>query len=177
MEEKRRNKMFILETKKLKLIPLDVHNLRYSIKDRQKMERNLGVKITNTELEEPVKTTMRTSLKMVLENKKDYLWFTSWEIVLKKENRIIGGLCFKDCPDQQGRVEIAYGMQDEYRCKGYATEAVKGLINWAFSFNNITEIIAETEKDNLPSHRVLEKVGMEKYQENKKMFWWRINKI
>ena len=29
----------------------------------------------------------------------------------------------------------------------------------------------------LPSHRVLEKVGMEKYQENEKMFWWRINKI
>ncbi len=169
--------MFILETKKLKLIPLDTQNLRWSIDDRRKMERNLGVKITDTELEEPVKTAMRTSLKMVLENKKDYLWFTSWEIVLKKENRIIGGLCFKGCPDEKGRVEIAYGMQDEYRCKGYATEAVRELTNWAFSFNNVTEIIAETEKGNLPSHRVLEKGGMEKYEENEKMFWWRINKI
>jgi len=169
--------MFILETEKLKLIPLDAQNLRWSIKDRQKMERNLGVKITNTELEETVKKAMGISLKKVLENMKDYLWFTSWEIVLKKENRIIGGLCFKGSPDEKGRVEIGYGMQDEYRCKGYATEAVKELMNWTFSFNNITEIIAETEKDNLPSHRVLEKVGMEKYEENKKMFWWRINKI
>ena len=177
MKEKKRNKMFVLETKKLKLIPLDAQNLRWSIEDRRKMERNLGVKITDTELEKPVKTAMRTSLKMVLENKKDYLWFTSWEIVLKKENRIIGGLCFKGCPDEKGRVEIGYGMQDEYRCKGYATEAVKELINWTLSFNNITEIIAETEKDNLPSHRVLGKVGMEKYEENEKMFWRRINKI
>jgi len=40
--------MFILETEKLKLIPLDAHNLRYSIEDRRKMERNLGVKITDT---------------------------------------------------------------------------------------------------------------------------------
>ena len=169
--------MLILETKKLKLISLDAQNLRWSIEDRQKMEKNLEVKITDTELEEPVKKAMRTSLKMVLENKKDYLWFTSWEIVLKKENRIIGGLCFKGCPDEKGRVEIAYGMQDEYRGKGYMTEAVKELINWAFSFNHVTEVIAETEKDNLPSHRVLEKVGMQKYEENEKMFWWKLNKI
>jgi len=169
--------MFILETKKLKLIPLDAQNLRWSIEDRGKMERNLGVKITDTELEEPVKTAMRTSLQKVIENKEDYLWYTNWVIVFKKENKIIGGLCFKGYPDEKGKVEIGYGMQDEYRCKGYATEAVKELINWAFSFNNVTEIIAETEKDNLPSHRVLEKVGMEKYEENEKMFWWRINKI
>ena len=154
--------MFILETERLKLIPLDAQNLRWSIKDRQKMERNLGVKITDVKLEEPVKTAMRTSLRKVLENKKDYLWFTNQEIVLKKENRIIGGLCFKGCPDEKGRVEIGYGMQDKYRCKGYATEAVKESINWAFSFNNVTEIIVETEKDNLPSHRVLEKIGMQK---------------
>jgi len=31
--------------------------------------------------------------------------------------------------------------------------------------------------NDLPSHRVLEKVGMGKYEENEKMFWWRINKI
>ena len=173
----KKNIMFILETNKLKLIPLDAHNLRYSIENRRKMERNLGVKITDTELEEPVKTAMKTSLKMVLENKKDYLWFTSWEIILKKENRIIGGLCFKGCPNEKGRVEIAYGMQDEYRCKGYMTEAVKELINWAFTQEKVLSVIAETEKDNLPSHRVLEKVGMQKYQENEKMFWWKINKI
>jgi ribosomal-protein-alanine N-acetyltransferase len=174
---KRENQRFILETEILKLIPLDVHNLRYSIIDRRKMERNLGVKTTDTELEDAVREAMMTSLKMVLENKKDYLWSTSWEIVLKKENRIIGGLCFKGCPDEKGRVEIGYGMQEKYRGKGYTTEAVKELINWAFSFNSVTEIIAETEKDNLPSHRVLEKVGMEKYEENEKMFWWRIHKI
>ncbi|MBA7585138.1 hypothetical protein ES708_27108 [subsurface metagenome] len=169
--------MFILETNKLKLIPLDAHNLRYSIEDRRKMERNLGVKITDTKLEEPVKEAMRTSLKMVLKNKKDYLWFTNWEIVLKKENRIIGGLCFKGRPDEQGRVEIGFGMQDEHRCKGYTTEAVKELINWAFIQEKVLSVIAETEKDNLPSHRVLEKMEMQKYQENEKMFWWKINKI
>jgi RimJ/RimL family protein N-acetyltransferase len=169
--------MFILETKKLKLIPLNDYNLRLLVKDRRKMERNLGVKINDTELEESEIIALRTSLQKVIENKEDYLWYTNWVIVLKKENRIIGGLCFKGSPDEKGKVEIGYGMQDEYRCKGYTTEAVKELTNWAFSFNNVTEIIAETEKDNLPSHRVLEKAGMEKYEENEKMFWWRINKI
>jgi len=169
--------MFILEAKKLKLIPLDVQNLRYSIEDRRNMERNLGVKITDTELEEPEIIALRTSLQKVIENKEDYLWYTNWVIVLKKENRIIGGLCFKGCPDEKGRVEIGYGIQDKYRCKGYATEAVKELINWAFTQEKVLSVIAETEKDNLPSHRVLEKIGMQKYEENEKMFWWKINKI
>lgn len=57
------------------------------------------------------------------------------------------------------------------------TEVVKELINWAFSFYNVTEVIAETEKANLPSHRVLEKIGMEKYEEKEKMFWWKLNKV
>ncbi len=169
--------MFILENKRLKLIPLDDYNLRLLVKDRQKMERNLGVKINDTELEESEIIALRTSLQKVIENKEDYLWYTNWVIVLKKENKIIGGLCFKGCPDEKGRVEIGYGMQDEYRCKGYMTEAAKELINWAFSFKSVTEIIAETEKDNLPSHRVLEKVGMEKYEKNEKMFWWKLTKI
>ena len=33
------------------------------------------------------------------------------------------------------------------------------------------------DNNNFPSHRVLEKMGMQKYQENEKMFWWKINKI
>jgi len=169
--------MFILETKRLKLIPLDDYNLRLLVKDRQKMERNLGVKINDIELEESEIIALRTSLQKVIENKEDYLWYTNWVIVFKKENKIIGGLCFKGSPDEKGRVEIGYGMQDEYRCKGYTTEAVKELINWAFSFNHVTEIIAETEKDNLPSHRVLEKIGMQKYEENEKMFWWKLTKV
>ncbi len=169
--------MFILETERLKLVPLDLANLRYSIEDRRKMERNLGVKITDTELEEPLKEAMKVSLKAALENRSDFLWYTSWEIVLKEENRIIGGLGFKGGPDGKGRVEIGYGMQEEYRCKGYTTEAVKALIDWAFTQEKVLSVIAETEKDNLPSHRILEKAGMEKYEENEKMFWWKLSKI
>ncbi len=30
---------------------------------------------------------------------------------------------------------------------------------------------------NFPTYRVLEKVGMQKYEENEKMFCWRLNKI
>jgi len=30
---------------------------------------------------------------------------------------------------------------------------------------------------NLTSYRVLEKIEIQKYQENEKMFWWRLNKI
>ena len=44
-------------------------------------------------------------------------------------------------------------MQKKYRNKGYMTKAVKRLIKWAFQFENVTAIIAETDKDNLSSKK------------------------
>jgi RimJ/RimL family protein N-acetyltransferase len=156
------------------MIPLDKDNLRLLIEDRRKMEENLGLVISNVEIEDSVKDAMKSLLQNVTENIEDYLWFTNWVIVLKEENRIIGGLCFKNRPTKNGEVEIGYGIQDEYRCKGYMTEALKRSIKWAFAFDYVSAVIAETEKTNIPSQRVLEKVGMRNYRKTKKMIWWKI---
>jgi ribosomal-protein-alanine N-acetyltransferase len=169
--------LFALESDRLQMIPLYKDNLRLLIEDRQKMEENLGLVISNVENEDSVKDAMKTSLQNVTENTEDYLWFTFWVIVLKEENRIIGGLCFKNRPNNNGEVEIGYGIQEEYRCKGYMTEALKEIIRWAFAFDCVSAVIAETEKTNLPSHRVLEKVGMRNYGKRKKMIWWKIEKM
>jgi RimJ/RimL family protein N-acetyltransferase len=56
------------------------------------------------------------------------------------------------------------------------TEALKNLIHWMFLNPEVKFIIADTLKNNLPSHRVLQKIGMVKYMEDDECYWWRLIK-
>lgn len=137
--------IFELHTERLKIITLDLEALRLKITDSSELERRLCLKITKTlPPEGHLKEAYECMLKGVIENKENYLWYTNWEIVLRKENRIIGGICFKGYPNQNGEVEIGYGIESEYQCKGYTTEAVKALVKWAFECVNTKQIVAET---------------------------------
>lgn len=70
------------------------------------------------------------------------------------------GICgFKGRPDEAGSVEIGYSVLNQYRLKGYATEAVTRLVGWAFSHHNVTEVCAETLPYLQQSIRVMEKNG------------------
>ena len=67
---------------------------------------------------------------------------------------------FKGVPDSNGEVEIGYGIDPQFQRQGYMTEAVKAMIQWAFSepaCRVITAILSAP--DNIASHRVLEKSG------------------
>jgi len=167
----------ILKTKRLTIIPLNEYHLRLLIDDWQKMESNLGVKMTGYKLENEIAIAMKECLQSVIDDSQNYLWHTNWIIILKEENRIIGGACFKGKPDASGNMEIGYGINEKYRNKGYATEAVSRMIKWVLARKNVKTVIAETEKDNIPSWRVLEKNGMKKFKETEKSIWWKFVRI
>ena len=50
-----------------------------------------------------------------------------------------------------GSVEIGYGISEDYCGKGYATEAVNAVVDWAMGQQGITRIDAETDSDNTAS--------------------------
>jgi RimJ/RimL family protein N-acetyltransferase len=73
--------------------------------------------------------------------------------------RVIGTIGFHGPPDDDGRVEIGYRVQPEYRRRGVATETVQALIDWAYREHPITRFRASTAPDNLASRAVLAKFG------------------
>ncbi len=89
-------------------------------------------------------------------------WLT-WYVALGQRRRgrrvIIGNIGFKGRPDPDGTVEIGYAMRPTFQGRGYATEAVHGLVTWAFSQPGVRRVAAETFPDLTPSIRVLEKNG------------------
>ena len=70
---------------------------------------------------------------------------------------MIGDLCFKG-PPVQGEVEIGYGIDEAYRRRGYAAEAVEAAVDWAFSQEGVYFVMAETEPGNIASQDLLKKL-------------------
>jgi [ribosomal protein S5]-alanine N-acetyltransferase len=60
---------------------------------------------------------------------------------------------------ESGTLEIGYSMLSQYQSKGYATEAVKSMLQWALSNFKEDRIIAYTYPHLKASIRVLEKNG------------------
>lgn len=163
------------QTERLRLIPLDAANLRLSIEDPRRLEANLCLEPRGTVPPEEVVQATRQMLDGILRDPVNWLFYTDWSIVLKAQSRIIGGLCFKGTPDDQGRVEIGYGMDPCFQGHGYMTEALGEMVRWAFDQPFVITVVCETDRDNVASHRVLEEVGFASYKETEEHIWWRIS--
>ena len=119
-------------------------------------EREMN-QIIEAEQDAALRKAYREMLQGSLEHPDDWGWYAIWMIV-RKDGANIGNLSFKGIPED-GIVEIGYGIAEEYRGYGYATEAVETILEWAFDQPGVTCVAAETGPDNAASLRVLEKCG------------------
>lgn len=98
-------------------------------------------------------------------------------IVLKSSGELIGAIGLVPCLDSfeqlpslnTGRVPPGYrsaevglfwAIDPAHQRRGYASEAARALIDYAFRELKLMRIIATTEYDNLASQAVMRKVGM-----------------
>lgn len=86
-------------------------------------------------------------------------WYAIWNIELSDGSGApVGNLSFKGLEDD-GTVEIGYGTNAGYEGRGYMTEAVTAVVQWAAVQPGVKLIEAEAEADNAASIRVLQKSG------------------
>lgn len=50
------------------------------------------------------------------------------------------------------------------------------LIQWSFTNSDVKCIIADTLKNNIPSQKILQKIGMTFYKDDDECRWWRLKK-
>ncbi|HRY29456.1 MAG TPA: GNAT family N-acetyltransferase [Elusimicrobiota bacterium] len=84
-----------------------------------------------------------------------------WYFLLKDEpfgRRVaVGSGGFWGPPSADGTVEFGYAILSDYQGRGYATEAVNGLVGWAFGRPQVSRVIADTFRQRPAAIRVLEK--------------------
>lgn len=72
---------------------------------------------------------------------------------------LVGIAGFVGPPTADGVVEIGYAIAAEYQRQGYATEAVRALLDSAFADPHVLVVVATTYAAPRPSIRVLQKTG------------------
>ncbi len=88
-------------------------------------------------------------------------WLSWYWVLVKGDTRtLIGSGGFTGAPFN-GEAMVGYAVLEPYRHRGYGSEAVSALINWAFARPGVQRIVAETGHTNKASIRLLEKCGFE----------------
>jgi ribosomal-protein-alanine N-acetyltransferase len=103
-----------------------------------------------------------------LELKRDssYLPWSARAIISKDQHKMIGIIRFHSSPrpiEFPGRdglaVEFGYRVFLTYRSNGYATEAVKAMMDWSQLHYGINKYLASVSPDNLISNRLISSFG------------------
>ena len=63
-------------------------------------------------------------------------------------------------------VELGYAVYPAYRRRGYAVEAIKGIVRWAAEEHGVENFVMATEPENNAAVSLAEKLGFEKAAEH-----------
>jgi RimJ/RimL family protein N-acetyltransferase len=84
-----------------------------------------------------------------------------WAIRESASKRIIGAACLQNIAnDEDAPLEIGWRLAPLARRKGYATEAGRAAINFAFDGVRTSLVLAVANQENKASHRVMQRLGM-----------------
>ena len=78
----------------------------------------------------------------------------------RETGRLIGDVGLSLAEHHPGVIKIGYTIAPEYQGAGYATEAVRALIDYAFDVLEVDIVRAYASAENSPSIRVAEKAGL-----------------
>jgi RimJ/RimL family protein N-acetyltransferase len=86
--------------------------------------------------------------------------FGQFQVILREDGTVIGDIGFHQPPDELGEVSVGFGIVATHRRQGYATEALRALLEWALQRPEVRAVHADTDLVNLASQRVLANAGM-----------------
>lgn len=146
-----------LETERLilrKTIKEDIDELFY-IELNPNLRRYLGI--------HKVGTSLNDNRNYFDFSKYDNLDFYRWSIVEKNTNKLLGCI-YLNVHDEKARIYgIDYFLREDSWNKGYATEASKCILNFAFEKLNVNRIESSGAKSNPGTLKVMEHIGL-KYE-------------
>ena len=165
-----------LRTPRLHLVSLTFSQLQLCCTDLLALEAELGLSISGDMLTKRVRRAIQMKMKKIAEpDETKHAWLTYWLIIVNDGNFGAGLVGFKSYPDENGSTEIGYGIDPAYQNKGYMTEAVKVLVDWALG-HPFCKVVTATTVENPASRRLLEKLGARLVAEAGKSSSWEFRK-
>lgn len=152
-----------LFTERLELRPITLEAVIASLEGRRRteIEKIVGAELPWTWPSRAlVEQVFEASLDAIRADPSTRLWGDRLMVTREDAPKIVGSVVFHGRPDEQGVCEIAYGVEDSNQGKGYATEGLRVVVEWALQQPECRVVRAATTGWHKASMRVLEKVGM-----------------
>jgi RimJ/RimL family protein N-acetyltransferase len=100
------------------------------------------------------------------------VWLVMLEDVVIGDCGTLGGL------DDQGAIEIGYGLAAEHRGRGYGNELVSALSGWLLAQPQVDHVVArKVLADNVASRRALENAGFVLEREERGLTWYALRRV
>ncbi|MCR8849321.1 GNAT family N-acetyltransferase [Rossellomorea sp. SC111] len=118
-------------------------------------------RISDHRVSPALKTGAETKLRLEkIVNAYDSKEVCHWGIELNDGRDLIGEIDLYDFDLTTGNCEVSYSIGYDWWNKGYGTEALKAVVEFAFTHMNVHKLSAAHNTDNPASGRIMEKAGM-----------------
>lgn len=115
--------------------------------------------------------TMRAVLQAWIEAQPNFVVPAGrWAVVRREDNEVIGGLLIRLLPPYEEDLELGWQLKPAAWGQGYATEASRGLLKWAFEEEALDEIFAVARPHNTRAIATAKRLGMEWVGETDKYY-------
>jgi [ribosomal protein S5]-alanine N-acetyltransferase len=164
-----------LDTDRLTLVPFTLEFIA-ALERRQEAERLLGARIPDDWPDEELSGLVSLYADWVC-NDPTVVGYGPWIVIARDEDAVVGSAGFIGKPDDERTIELGFGSHADYRNRGYASEAARALVAWGLEQPGVERVIAKCDPDNLPSVRVLEKIGMNRVSDADGQLLWEVAKV
>lgn len=148
----------MIKTTNLQLLPVERIHIEAFLSNKSELSKLLKVTVPDSWPHFPQAFSLPAD-----ESEQAIVSPNNWQgyfFIHPQESVLVGNGGFKGQPNDLGFVEIGYEIATEYWNRGLATEAVQGLIDYAFAREEVRAVNAHTLGQTNASNRVLQKVGM-----------------
>ena len=151
----------IVRTDRLALFPLSADAIEALLQaDDRRLQSLTGATFPQPLAPPPYMAESLPVVRDRLRSGADQAEWWNWLIVRQDNAEAVGSVAFGGKPDAGGAVLIGYAMYPGREGQGYATEAVRAMVDWAFAQPGVKVVRALAPVWNTPAVHVAEKIGM-----------------
>jgi RimJ/RimL family protein N-acetyltransferase len=155
----------LIVTEHLELVPATPGSIRTALAGPAALAESLDAVVPATWPHEYLDdAALQFMLARLLESPATSGWWLHFVLLRTEGRRILIGSAGYKGPPSEGAVEVGYGIVPDQHRRGYASEAVGGLLAHAFAVPAVERVIGETYPSLVPSIGVLEKCGFRRIE-------------
>ena len=87
--------------------------------------------------------------------------FFAWAVIEKQSGKMIGTCGFTEIYEREKRAEVGYVISPQFHRRGYAPEALRCIVNYAFHSLGLVRLEGRFMEDNEASRKVLVRCGFQ----------------